>query len=230
MSFILSAFAPAKSANSRKRSAFTLIELLVVIAIIAILAAILFPVFARARENARRSSCQSNLKQIGLGILQYTQDYDEKYLPLQPFPFTATNTDRQFGQVLQPYLKSKQIFLCPSASGATYLLTAGYPGQPAPPAATRDYVWTTVTADAGGAFAGSYGMNTPLEGISQAQIDQPTLVAMFFDSNDPSATGSAHPAIRSARRHFDGSNICYVDGHVKFQNYGQMATLTSTIW
>ena len=61
----------------QKRAAFTLIELLVVIAIIAILAAILFPVFARARENARRSSCQSNLKQIGLGIAQYTQDYDE---------------------------------------------------------------------------------------------------------------------------------------------------------
>src|SRR4028118_1774787 len=64
------------------RSGFTLIELLVVIAIIGILASILFPVFARARENARRSSCQSNLKQIGLGILQYTQDYDEK-LPLR---------------------------------------------------------------------------------------------------------------------------------------------------
>ena len=62
-----------------KRSGFTLIELLVVIAIIAILAAILFPVFARARENARRTSCVSNLKQIGLGIMQYTQDYDERY-------------------------------------------------------------------------------------------------------------------------------------------------------
>ncbi len=59
--------------------AFTLIELLVVIAIIAILAAILFPVFARARENARRSSCESNVKQIMLGVLQYAQDYDEKY-------------------------------------------------------------------------------------------------------------------------------------------------------
>ena len=63
---------------------FTLIELLVVIAIIAILAAILFPVFARARENARRASCQSNLKQIGLGIFQYTQDYDEKMRPAAP--------------------------------------------------------------------------------------------------------------------------------------------------
>lgn len=61
------------------RKAFTLIELLVVIAIIAILASILFPVFARARENARRTSCVSNLKQLGLGMMQYTQDYDERY-------------------------------------------------------------------------------------------------------------------------------------------------------
>lgn len=65
--------------KNQKRKAFTLIELLVVIAIIAILAAILFPVFARARENARRSSCLSNLKQIGLGAMMYIQDYDERY-------------------------------------------------------------------------------------------------------------------------------------------------------
>ena len=67
-----------RAGDTRKKFGFTLIELLVVFAIIAILAAILFPVFARARENARRASCQSNLKQIGLGIMQYTQDYDEK--------------------------------------------------------------------------------------------------------------------------------------------------------
>jgi prepilin-type N-terminal cleavage/methylation domain-containing protein len=70
----------ASSTYSRKSTrGFTLIELLVVIAIIAILAAILFPVFARARENARRASCQSNLKQIALGVFQYTQDFDEKF-------------------------------------------------------------------------------------------------------------------------------------------------------
>jgi len=90
-----------------KRRGFTLIELLVVIAIIAILAAILFPVFARARENARRSSCQSNMKQIGLGILQYTQDYDETYPP-------RGNGAGSFRQLTQPYIKSTQLFECPS--------------------------------------------------------------------------------------------------------------------
>jgi prepilin-type N-terminal cleavage/methylation domain-containing protein len=88
------------------RRGFTLIELLVVIAIIAILAAILFPVFGRARENARRSSCVSNLKQIGLAVIQYTQDYDEG-MPRTYAP--------GFRDVLQPYIKSKQIFICPSA-------------------------------------------------------------------------------------------------------------------
>lgn len=100
--------------------AFTLIELLVVIAIIAILAAILFPVFGRARENARRSSCQSNLKQISLGILQYVQDYDEQMPPLftdggGTVGFGGIN-DRAWPQLVfpYPYVKSAQLFQCPS--------------------------------------------------------------------------------------------------------------------
>src|SRR4028118_1558188 len=72
----------SKMLRRSARRGFSLIELLVVIAIIAILAAILFPVFARARENARRASCMSNLKQIGLGALQYSQDYDEKMVSI----------------------------------------------------------------------------------------------------------------------------------------------------
>lgn len=108
-----------KTSNLRTLRAFTLIELLVVIAIIAILAAILFPVFGRARENARRSSCQSNLKQIGLGIVQYTQDYDEKYCPTLAAGNNGTGTAPGPGyyrwmDCVQPYVKSTQLFDCPS--------------------------------------------------------------------------------------------------------------------
>src|SRR5215203_1740486 len=91
---------------------FTLIELLVVIAIIAILAAILFPMFARARENARRSSCQSNQKQLALAIKQYVQDYDEK---LPPVAVNAT-TPYGWADAIQPYVKNEQILQCPSES------------------------------------------------------------------------------------------------------------------
>ena len=101
------------------RPAFTLIEMLVVIAILAIVAAILFPVFARARENARRSSCQSNLKQIGLGLLQYSQDYDDKLVRSW---YGAGNsgsnltTRYKWMDAAYPYIKSEQVFNCPSQS------------------------------------------------------------------------------------------------------------------
>ena len=96
----------------RSRKGFTLIELLVVIAIIAILAAILFPVFARAREKARQTSCLSNMKQLGLSMQMYTSDYDGTY----PAVYNdGGGVRRIWAQVILPYAKNQQIFACPSA-------------------------------------------------------------------------------------------------------------------
>jgi len=108
---------PSGSAASHPGAGFTLIELLVVIAIIAILAAILFPVFAQAREKARATSCLSNLKQIGLALMMYVQDYDE----LMPVPFPNATGDgprspnvMPFENQITPYIKNKQVWHCPS--------------------------------------------------------------------------------------------------------------------
>ncbi|HZO88200.1 MAG TPA: DUF1559 domain-containing protein [Chthonomonadaceae bacterium] len=124
---------------NRPRSAFTLIELLVVIAIIAILAAILFPVFAQAREKAREASCSSNLKQISLALRMYSQDYDETYMATGDLPRKNSdgtvcdgNPRKPDGQdivrmmgggtayLLNPYIKNRQIFRCPSDTGENY--------------------------------------------------------------------------------------------------------------
>jgi prepilin-type N-terminal cleavage/methylation domain-containing protein len=120
------------------KKGFTLIELLVVIAIIAILAAILFPVFARARENARRASCQSNLKQIGLGVLQYIQDYDERYPAARWGSGPSWDAPRNvwFGQV-HPYTKSLQIMQCPSDTATEPAATG--------PMVTRSSMFTVAT-------------------------------------------------------------------------------------
>ena len=201
--------------SGRQRNAFTLIELLVVIAIIAILAAILFPVFARARENARRSSCQSNLKQIGLGMMQYTQDYDERYLA--QVINTDPTTTLQFGAILQPYLKSKQVFVCPSAAGSNLPLTADYPTGAT---ATQDHNWVVAPPTQGGDFLGSYAMNVQFYSTgakSLAEITRPSEIALFFDAAWPESYGSGDAKFAApSQRHLEGANICFADGHVKF--------------
>ena len=112
---------PPAGSSSIRRPAFTLIELLVVIAIIAILAAILFPVFARARENARKITCVSNLRQLGTSVLMYAQDYDES-LPNNFAGKKDTNlwSDLAGSGLMVPYLKNKQIWFCPSDTPHTY--------------------------------------------------------------------------------------------------------------
>jgi prepilin-type N-terminal cleavage/methylation domain-containing protein/prepilin-type processing-associated H-X9-DG protein len=153
-----------------RRKGFTLIELLVVIAIIAILAAILFPVFAQAREKARQASCTSNLKQIMTATLMYTQDYDEM-APQMWFAGSDAQITRNEGQwhpnywhvFLQPYIKSYRLFVCPSCGkdagkpkyGPDYPL--GTSGDVHDPAVTRQLSTIWDNYHAGG---GSYGINT----------------------------------------------------------------------
>ena len=203
-------FSSRAPTRKTSRRGFTLIELLVVIAIISILASILFPVFARARENARRSSCQSNLKQIGLGIQQYTQDYDEKY------PLEQISSGIPYVSAIQPYVKSTQIFICPSAP-QTLRYDSGDDGV------ALDATWETRLSDGYQFVArGTYGMNTNLtltDGMSIAAVDQPAEVPLAFDCSWLGAGFATLPGdnVMEAARHLDGSNIGYADGHVKFQ-------------
>ncbi len=204
------------SPNHRTAKGFTLIELLVVIAIIALLAAILFPVFARARENARKSSCQNNLKQIGLGILQYTQDYDET------FPLTGNAANLCGFEAIQPYIKSSQAMQCPSESTGptTNPLAVGYSdyfynrdlGVTGAPTKQSALLKTTLTILAGDSLAGASANRT-----GGCTLDTTT------------GTGTACGAAGLARmpafnRHLEGVNLAFTDGHVKWAKLPQIPT------
>ncbi len=226
-------FLPTHKARTNFSSGFTLIELLVVIAIIAILAAILFPVFARARENARRSSCQSNLKQMGIAFLQYNQDYDEK------MPFYYNRAGIWWMDAVQPYVKSYQVWKCPSDS------------SPAVPTAST-------TASSYGANACGYtemntGNNGPMSNdngalditVSISSIEAPSSTLLAMDTSGssgyrirtsrctPGAIGgiitTASPrymGVASANipdRHLETTNTLYTDGHVKSVRLDRLA-------
>jgi prepilin-type N-terminal cleavage/methylation domain-containing protein/prepilin-type processing-associated H-X9-DG protein len=187
---------------------FTLIELLIVIAIIAILAAILFPVFGRARENARRGSCQSNLKQLGLGIMQYTQDYDEHLMM-----YLAGGT-AYWDEVLDPYLKSDQIFACASDTKKVKRRSYSYPRQGSfwlgGPNATSPGLLISKLDDSAGTLL-----------LAEVSVsDANSLIGSGTDymlTAPGSVTGTAfYQNHWGAPKHFDGWNYLFCDGHVKW--------------
>ncbi len=215
------------------RKGFTLIELLVVIAIIAILAAILFPVFARAREKARQSSCLSNTKQLGLGLVMYAQDYDEKF----PTYYWGEGNSGQPNSCtwwggIYPYVKNTQLYVCPSSelawhnthqswidfdpnfSNSTYI-DYGYSelvgnvsggckiGRMSYPAET------VVLADCTSTWIGGYwSLSFP----ARAKL----LRVAWANGGFPCGCPPANPDAIGKARHNDGSNIAFADGHSKW--------------
>lgn len=172
------------------KRAFTLLELIIVVVVIAVIAAILFPVFARKRDHGG-ASCQSNLKQIGLGFMQYLQDYDER------FPPSRVTSTQGWADVLQPYVKSKQLFQCPQASSS-----------PSSTAFTTDYFYnrrvSRVTQDK--------LIMTPLTILGgDGQDEAPSW--NFWSALSPDATTNVYSP---CQRHLNNmANYMFADGHVK---------------
>ncbi len=193
-----------------RRRGFTLIELLVVIAIIAILAAILFPVFAKAREKARTSSCLNNCKQLGLAIMQYAQDYDERY-PLAVY-YDGAGVLRFWIDGILPYAKNQQLLDCPSHRGAPSTCTT-----------CSNSIAFGRFGDLGYGF-NHYYTNYPsgfvgLGGRPMAEVSRPAEVFMVMDFRCyyTATTGIVDLTLQERRMHNDGINITFADGHAKWR-------------
>ncbi len=218
-----------------KRRGFTLIELLVVIAIIAILAAILFPVFARAREKARQTACLSNVKEITLGILMYVQDYDERF----PFSYSVPDPSPRYGliQITQPYISSWQIHDCPSAdqrSTHTYLGNRSY-----------GYHFGLIPPNRGGAMLAEVKRPSEIVLMGDVMHDRNAPVWFLYPNFGPMKTdydgtncqvcggnhnsgfwGTGHgweqPGFNFIERHNGTGNAGFVDGHAKAMKHATL--------
>lgn len=192
-----------------KQRGFTLIELLVVIAIIAILAAILFPVFARAREKARQTSCLNNVKQLGLSFMMYAQDYDETLVPLANGGYGVARYN--WYVIIQPYIKNQQILACASDPKRA----VGY-----------GLSFNNIACD--DTSAGHLGV-----GAALANIESPADALMLTDAERAdgaqiyfiyslkryalgAVTGYPNNGIPNPGRHNDGNNVAFCDGHAKW--------------
>ena len=219
-----------------KRRGFTLIELLVVIAIIAILAAILFPVFARAREKARQASCSSNEKQMALAMMMYVQDYDEMYVSVYDDGNGYPAGRIIWADKIQPYIKNRQLFACPSQS-------------------------IDITSQLGGLWPGSL-QNTryqmPMTHVfpegwqapaSMSSFTAPSEPAMILESSNAwwqhycarhgvgSIVAGPPPYLNGVLNettygiHNDGLNVAFCDGHVKWMKVTALADPSQTyLW
>lgn len=235
----------------QNKTGFTLIELLVVIAIIALLAAILFPVFARARENARKSSCANNMKQIGLAMAQYTQDFDEMF----PYGLNSPAGRRGIGWagMLRPYTKSAQLFSCPNDRPK---------GTPQPGATAMSYSFNRFVAATNLSELDNVskrvmnaealvGYNVVLSNDSEVgDYKSPTdfgdNLAWLDNANADQCCGTSYNGVPSGYatgryrdgagtniaatnkgRHLDGANFLLVDGHVKWYSGAQVSYLAA---
>ncbi len=187
-----------------RKSGFTLIELLVVIAIIAILAAILFPVFARAREKAKQASCLSNLKQFGIAMHMYSSDYDDFLVP------HAAGTNLRWPERLFPYIKNKEIYRCPSAD--------------------KKLCWNYLGVLFGG-YGINYDLHHVSLGapFELAKINYPSQTLTLFDIGVAYGSYAEGASFlywnhwnRLSERHSGGLDMLFVDGHAKWGRRNQV--------